>query len=214
MSEQHRQQVMRNMETQQITPPANPQRTIETSTKDIRDERSCADGKRKKKHPGAFDKLKAQVDAAAAAAAAPTVAKALPVARPVWRPSISPVTVTAAKPAETFESLGQKLGTLAKSIGVVLKSDAPAGATSSEAGYAPNVDGMTGGDALRVQSLPKQVFVKMEPEPLTAAQIEKAASAALSAGAITGTEANHIATHLAIHGKCPEPLLKKLRGEA
>ena len=50
--------------------------------------------------------------------------------------------------------------------------------------------------------------------PLTAAQVERAASAALAAGAITGAEAAHIATHLSIHGKCPEPLLKKLRGEA
>ena len=220
MSEQHRQQVMRHMETQQITPPANPQRTIENSTKDIRDERCGADGKRKRKHPGAFDKLKAQVDAAAAGAAAPTVAKALPVARPVWRPSIAPVaasptvTVTAGKPAATFKSLNDKLGTLAKSLGVVLKSDAPTGSTSLEAGYSTNVDGMTGGDALRVQSLPKKVFVKMEPAPLTAAQVEKAASAALSAGAITGAEANQIATYLAIRGACPEPLLKKLRGES
>ncbi|KLU21969.1 hypothetical protein EOS_33040 [Caballeronia mineralivorans PML1(12)] len=83
---------------------------------------------------------------------------------------------------------------------------------SLEAGYATDSDGMTGGDALRKQSLPRKVFVKMEPAPLTGDQITKAASAALSAGAITGAEANHIATHVALNGgkHCDPDLLKKI----
>jgi hypothetical protein len=144
--------------------------------------------------------------------------------------------------AKTHSTLAKTHSTLAKTLGVkapsasmskvtsglkkaqgLLKSmgfDAPAGASSLDVSYNSDSATLTGGDALRVQSLDKsRVFgtvvggdVSAAPK-LTPDMIERAASAALAAGQITGAEANQIATYCAMGAICPESLLKRLRGE-
>jgi hypothetical protein len=122
----------------------------------------------------------------------------------------------------TSASMSKVTNGLKKAQGL-LKSmgfDAPTGTSSLDAGYGSDSATLTGGSALRRQSLDKsRVFgtvvggdVSAAPK-LTPDMIERAASAALAAGQITGAEANQIATYCAMGAICPEPLLKRLRGE-
>jgi hypothetical protein len=95
------------------------------------------------------------------------------------------------KPAEgsMLKSLAPAFDKAAKGLGVVnplLKSDAPVGATSLEAGYNPDSATLTQGDALRMQSLQT---AKRKP---TNGELLKAASNALYAGKITAAEAMHL----------------------
>jgi hypothetical protein len=154
---------------------------------------------------GAFNKLRELVQAALVNGSVEPMAKAQRV-----RGGYEVKKVPMAK------SIGSKIDAARESLNkaMAIGGDAPTGATSLEAGYATDSDGMTGGEALRKQSLPKKVFVKMEPTPLTSDQITKAASAALTAGAITGAEANTIATHVALNGgkHCSPELLAKIKG--
>lgn len=137
--------------------------------------------------------------------------------------------------AKTHSNLSKALGVKASSASMpkvtsglkkahgLLKSmgfDAPAGTSSLDAGYGSDSATLTGGSALRRQSLNKsRVFGTVVGGDVTAApkltpdMIERAASAALAAGQITGAEANQIATYCAMGAICPEPLLKRLRGE-
>jgi hypothetical protein len=137
--------------------------------------------------------------------------------------------------AKTHSTLAKALGMKAPSASMskvtsglkkaqgLLKSmgfDAPPGASSLDVSYNSDNAILTGGDALRVQSLDKsRVFGAVVGGDASAAltltpdMIERAASAALAAGQITGTEANQIATYCAMSTICPEPLLKRLRGE-
>jgi hypothetical protein len=154
---------------------------------------------------GAFEKLRARVQDA--------------LENSVVKPMIKAQRITGGYEVQTMplpKSIGSKIDAAREALNkaMAIGGDAPTGATSLEAGYATDSDGMTGGDALRKQSLPKKVFVKMKPVPLTGDQITKAASAALSVGAITGAEANTIATHVALNrGKhCSSELLAKIKG--
>jgi hypothetical protein len=166
-------------------------------------ERREAEGRNVK---GAFDKLKARVQAALAnggvemskaskLTGASMVVKAVKVEHPALAKTI------ATKIEEARASLGK-----AMAVG----GDAPVGATSLEAGYNSDSATMVGGDALRAQSLDKRVQATVVPS--TSDEITKAASAALTAGSITGAEANHIATHIALNGgkRCDADLLKKI----
>lgn len=94
-------------------------------------------------------------------------------------------------------------------------------AKSLEAGYGSDSATLTGGSALSKQSLSKRVASttvggdpksakKREP---TGDEILKAASAALYAGQIDAKDAQAIQHHVGMTGKCPEPLLKKLRDD-
>ncbi|MFM0647036.1 hypothetical protein PQR14_22150 [Paraburkholderia bryophila] len=91
-------------------------------------------------------------------------------------------------------------------------------AKSLQAGYGSDVSTLTGGSAIRKQSLSRRlasatVGEDPKPAPPTADEILKAASRALYAGAISGQDAQAIQGHVNMTGACPEHLLKKLRGE-
>lgn len=220
MSDKHRDTLMRNLRLSgntHIKPDENVAVKIaetQTSESDLspvqrkHKERGERQGKNVK---GSFEKLRARVQSALANGGE-EMSKALRVtgASTVMK-TVKVERVPLAK------TVGAKLdaarATMAKALG---GNAASVGATSLEAGYNPESATLTGGDALRKQSLPKKVFVKMEPAPLTGDQITKAASAALTAGAITGAEANTIATHVALNGgkHCAPDLLKKIGSHA
>ena len=210
MSEADCRHVMRHMETQQCEVPANPRKFIENSTTGEADD---AAGKRAKKmtngkkNAGAFAKL--QADLARAAKGEPMgkgQGTGVPVTQSTGTGELDQTSLIAklkapkAPRVDMFKALTPAL------------DKARALAKSLTAGYDSDSATLAGGSALRTQSMPKKVFVKMEPAPLTGDQITKAASAALSAGAITGAEANHIATHVALNGgkHCDADLLKKI----
>ncbi|CAE6714276.1 hypothetical protein [Paraburkholderia haematera] len=86
-----------------------------------------------------------------------------------------------------LKALAPAFDKAAKTLGVtnpLLKSDAPVGSTSLEATYNSDSATLTGGDALRTQSLQKR-------KP-TNGELLKAASNALNAGKITAAEAMHL----------------------
>jgi hypothetical protein len=126
---------------------------------------------------------------------------------------------TAKSPAVAKPSAAAKptVATIRKSLG---KAASLLKGMGLEVSYDSDSATLTGGDALRVQSLDKsRVFGTVvggdavAQPTLTPELIERAATAALAAGQITGAEANTIATYCAMGSICPEPLLKKLRGE-
>ncbi|NYH24688.1 hypothetical protein [Paraburkholderia bryophila] len=133
---------------------------------------------------------------AAPAAAKPTLAKS------IAKPSTKPVTMATVK--------ARLLG-LARAVGneELVKS--------LEAGYGSNSATLTGGSAMRKQSLSKRVAsttIGGDPKPRYSPEdLLKGAAAALHAGAITGAEAQAIQHHVNMTGDCPDHLLKKLTGE-
>lgn len=213
--------------------PDNPQKVIGSSATSAEDDAAEAVKKRRSKlkktgSRGGFAGLLKELNNAKAEE---TVTKALPVAsgpREVVRFNdgldqaaiiktlkAGPTAAQTPTDGAMLKALAPAFDKAAKTLGVtnpLLKSDAPVGSTSLEATYNSDSATLTGGDALRKQSLPKKIFVKMEPAPLTGDEITKAASAALTAGAITGAEAKTIATHVALNGgkHCDPDLLKKI----
>lgn len=139
------------------------------------------------------------VAAHVAATPAPVRAKAASIGKPAATKTVAP----------SIASIRKSLAGSARALGNT------ALAKSLEAGTGTDSATLTGGSAMRKQSLSKRVAsttVGGDPQP-TADQILKAASAALYAGQITGRDAADIERHVNTTGKCPEPLLKKLRGE-
>jgi hypothetical protein len=104
---------------------------------------------------------------------------------------------TPAKPTlATIRKSLDKAASLMKSMGL-------------EVSYDSNSATLTGGDAIRKQSM---AGAKRKPK-YSADQILKAASAALHAGAISGADAQAIQHQVNLRGTCDEALLKKLCGE-
>jgi len=136
-------------------------------------------------------------------------------AEPIQRARVASVAAPKQTASQSLQKAMGRVQGLLKSMDI-----APAGSSSLEAGYATDSADLTGGSALRRQSLDKsRVFGTtvagdaVAAPKLTPAMIERAASKALAAGQITGAEANQIATYCAMDAICPEPLLKRLRGE-
>lgn len=113
--------------------------------------------------------------------------------------------VVAQPTANTFAKSLERTKSLMKSMGL-------------EAGTGTDSATLTGGSALRRQSLSKRVAsttVGGDPKPKqpTADEIMKAASAALHANAISASDAMAIQHQVNTRGTCEDALLKKLRGE-
>lgn len=111
-------------------------------------------------------------------------------------------TVRTKPTAATFQKSINKVNSMLKSMGL-------------EAGYGTDSATLTGGSALRKQSLDKRLqstVVGGDPEP-TGEQILKAAGAALYAGQIDAKDAQAIQHQVNMRGTCEERLLKKLRGD-
>ncbi|CAB3783433.1 hypothetical protein [Pararobbsia alpina] len=133
-----------------------------------------------------------------------TTAKAVGVVRATVKPTAP------AKPtlATIRKSLG-KTASLMRSMGL-------------DVSYDSDSVTLTGGDAMRKQSLDKsRIFGTTvggdavgQPKRYTAEQIERAASAALAAGKLTGAQANSIATYIAMGSMPPPDLLACLTGES
>lgn len=128
---------------------------------------------------------------------------------PVQRARVVSSSTTPAEPAQSLtKSLAKARATLA-GMGF---------SKSLEAGYGTDSTTLAGDSALRKQSLDKRLqstVVGGDPKPKQPSgdEILKAASAALHAGQISGLDAQAIQHHVNMTGMCPEPLLKKLRGE-
>lgn len=161
------------------------------------------------KNRGAFDKLRARVRDAIANG---EMAKAVPY-KPgdysIERAMSDLRRVPMPNTAGSLKTLRKSMAKVARSMGNATL------AKSLDAGYGSNSATLTGGSALRKQSLDKRLqstVVGGDPE-LTGEHILKAAGAALYAGQIDAQDAQAIQHHVNMTGKCPEPLLKKLRGE-
>ncbi|MFM0088927.1 hypothetical protein PQR46_18630 [Paraburkholderia sediminicola] len=114
--------------------------------------------------------------------------------------------VVVAKPtANTFAKSLERTKSLMKSMGL-------------EAGTGTDSATLTGGSALRRQSLSKRVASitgggDPKPKQPTVDEIMKAASTALHANAISASDAMAIQHQVNTRGTCDDALLKKLRGE-
>jgi hypothetical protein len=161
------------------------------------------------KNRGAFDKLLARVRDAGANG---EMAKAA--AYKLGDYSIEQVyadlkSVPVGSTAGASKALGKSMAKLARSLGNATL------AKSLESGYGTDSATLTGGSAIRKQSLSKRAVsttVGGDPVP-TGEQILKAASAALYAGQIDATDAQQIQHQVNTRGTCDDALLKKLRGE-
>ena len=196
MSEAGRHHVMRHLAGNQCEPPADPQRFIENSTTSLADgatlsptqrnlkERRAREGKNVK---GSFDKLKARVDAAQANGGEGPMVRALDHDTELDQPAlIAQVRSIKVENVDMTKALAPAFDKARAAAKALLKSDAPAGATSLEAGYNPDSATQTQGNALRVPSLQT---AKRKP---TNGELLKAGSNALNAGKITAAEAMHL----------------------
>ena len=152
---------------------------------------------------GDFDSFESRYGVAAhAPVAKPITVTTKPLAKSITKPSAKPVTMATVK--------ARLLG-LARAVGneELVKS--------LEAGYGSNSATLTGGSAMRKQSLSKRVAsttIGGDQKPrYSPEELLKGAAAALHAGAITGAEAQAIQHHVNMTGDCPDHLLKKLTGE-
>ena len=103
--------------------------------------------------------------------------------------AIEPVrvaTVRAVAKPVTMAGVTKRMATLAKSLGNTELAKSLEAGTNSESAT------LTGGSAMRRQSLP----VSNKPKQITAAQVEAACMKGLASGAISGGEAAHICTAL------------------
>jgi hypothetical protein len=220
MSDEHRKAVARGMSHSRV--PADPAGHIRrTTTGDaelsgndrriVGARRGAAKGSGKAKFAGAFDLLKTALFGAT------DISKSLQPGEPLRAETIRMndfstadlIRGLKATPVSTLsliKSIKPAMDKLAKSLGV----DSPL-----EAGYGSDSASLTGGAAMREQSLDGRLQSTVVPMPvkrLTKTQIERASKAALEAGVLTGAEANCIATCLSMDMQIDPALLAKLAG--
>ncbi|MFC5427629.1 hypothetical protein ACFPTO_02200 [Paraburkholderia denitrificans] len=190
MSERHRQHVMKHGEHNNTTPPANPARVISASTKDVLDEQEPATGE-EKSVKGAFERLKAGLRAYAAATGCTTMTKSVPASdydADAACSDIRSMQKTTAPRKSITTVLANAAAHMTKSLAL------PTG-TSLVAGYGTDSSDLTGGSALRQQSLQKKCVYSGD-------QLLKAGEQALRDGKITAGEAYHLSSAVTM-GKHP-----------
>ena len=122
------------------------------------------------------------------------------VAEPVTIQRAAVVKPTAANPAPTIAALRKSMAALAKSLGNTTL------AKSLEAGYGTDSATLTGGSAIRKQSLPTKPVAK----PLSPDELLKAASTLLHHGRIDTQTAARVQSEVNLTGKVSPTLMKTL----
>jgi len=211
MSEKHRQHVMAHVAKNHTTPPSNPQRTIANSTRDALDEPTPEERelvkrrlveKSKGKVKGAFNRL---LDSLGNAMQGGDMSKSLPAAEPLR--------------AETIRMNDFDQGAIIHSLkaGRVSTPKSMAKSLGLEAGYGTDSATLTGGDAMRAQSLDKRVQSTVVPiivKKPTKEQLLAKGMKALKDGRITGAESMNY-EYCVNMGRAVEPelMLKVNRGD-
>lgn len=202
MSDKHREVAMRALHHSKVpADPAGHIRRTTTGDADLSDNDKRIAGARraatKGKFAGAFQRL---CDAVCGATG---MAKSLPTHGPMQREATT-MRMNDFDPADIVRTL--KAGRVSKPM-----------AKSLEAGYNSDSATMTGGDAMRTQSLDKRVQSTIVPiivKPIGKEQLLKAGALALKAGKLTAAEAMNLEYCANMGRKPDDAIMAKLRGDS
>ncbi|MFM0752607.1 hypothetical protein [Paraburkholderia strydomiana] len=234
MSEQHRQHVMRHVDSINTPPPSNPKKVIQASTRDLIDgprhnpdevaereyvkRKSAMESAKRGRNAGAFDKLRRQIREHVATHGELT--KAVPHVpgdysiEQAYADLKSVPLPNKARAAGASKALGKTMATAARNLGNAVLAKA------LEAGYNSDSATLTGGSALRRQSLDKRLqstVVGGDPKPapkpslMTKSQCQAAALRGLNTGKLTAWQCQHIDVALSMDRRIDDATMATLR---